>query len=244
MKKIKKLLIILILCLLVFLIYKVTKKDKINYLALGDFLSVGLDSNNNTGYGYSNYLTTYLQENNLLTSSTNNFSESGLRIKDLLYDLETNRIITTPKEVLSFKKCLQEADFTTLSIGLNDIIIAITSKNISPSNLTNEEISEIGTNYIKSLEKLFIMLRKYNKKQIIMIGYYNPFPTKDITTNRLFNYLITKSKALAKKYDISYLDIYNIFATKKDYLLNPTNIHPSIEAHQVIARQIITKYLE
>ena len=87
------------------------------------------------------------------------------------------------------------------------------------------------------------VLRKYAKEDIIFIGFYNPLEEETLTTERLYTYLITKTKALCKTYDIEYLDIYNLFKKNKNYIDNPTNIYPSTEAYQMIAIKIIENYL-
>ena len=90
----KKILCFLIICLLIYTIYYFNHTDKINYLSLGDSLSVGIDSNGHTNYGYSNYIAKYLKEKKLLKSYNNDFSLSGTRITDLLTQLTTNKTIT------------------------------------------------------------------------------------------------------------------------------------------------------
>ena len=239
----KKILCLIIICLTVYTIYYFNHTDKINYLSIGDSLSVGIDSNGNTNYGFSNYLAKYLKENDLLKKYNNDFSLNDTRIIDLLNKLTTNQTIKSNGTSLSFKKCLREADLITLSVGMDDILTNLTLSTVSVENLTNEEITAIVDKTIKDLEKLFKELRKYAKEEIIFIGFYNPLEEENLTTERLYNYLITKTKALCKKYEIEYLDIYNLFKNNKNYIDNPTNIYPSREAYQLIANKIIENYL-
>ena len=56
----KKILCLLIICLLVYAIYYFNHTDKITYISIGDSLSVGIDSNGNTNYGYSNYIANFV----------------------------------------------------------------------------------------------------------------------------------------------------------------------------------------
>ncbi len=239
----KKILCLLIICLLVYTIYYFNHTDKITYISIGDSLSVGIDSNGNTNYGYSNYLANYLEDKDLLKSYNNYFSTSGTRIIDLKNKLETNWTITKDGGSLSLKKCLREADLVTLSVGMDDIITSLTLSTVSVENLSNKEITTIVDKTIEELDSLFKELRKYAKQDIIFIGFYNPLEEEALTTERLYTYLITKTKALCKNYDIEYLDIYNIFKKNKDYIDNPTNIYPSTEAYQMIATKIIENYL-
>ena len=239
----KKILCLLIICLLVYTIYYFNHNDKITYVSIGDSLSVGIDSNGNTNYGYSNYLSNYLKDKDLLKSYNNYFSTSGTRINDLKSKLETNWTITKDGKSLSLKKCLREADLVTLSVGMDDILTSLTLSTVSVENLSNKEITAIVDKTIEELDALFKELRKYAKEDIIFIGFYNPLEEETLTTERLYTYLITKTKALCKTYDIEYLDIYNLFKRNKNYIDNPTNIYPTTEAYQMIATKIIENYL-
>ena len=239
----KKILCLFLICLLVYLIYYFNHTDKITYIAIGDSLSVGIDSNGNTNYGYSNYIANYLKNKNLLKSYNNSFSTSGTRIVDLKNKLETNWTITEDGESLSLKKCLREADIVTLSVGTEDILTELTLSTDTVENLSNEEITTIVDKTIDELDTLFIELRKYAKEDIIFIGFYDPFEVVSLTTERLYTYLINKTKDLCKTYDIEYLDIYTLFKKNKDYINNPTNIYPTTEAYQMIATKIIENYL-
>ena len=238
----KKILCLLIICLLIYAIYYFNHTDKITYISIGDSLSVGIDSNGNTNYGYSNYLAKYLKDKDLLKNYNNYFSASGTRIIDLKNKLETNWTITKNEKSISLKKCLREADLVTLSVGLDDILTGLTLSTVSVENLTNKEITTLVNKTIKELDVLFKELRKYAKEDIIFIGFYNPLE-ESLTTERLYTYLITKTKDLCKSYDIEYLDIYNLFKKNKNYIDNPTNIYPTTEAYQMIATKIIENYL-
>ena len=236
----KKILCLLIICLLVYAIYYT---DKITYISIGDSLSVGIDSNGNTNYGYSNYLANYLKDKDLLKSYNNYFSTSGTRIIDLKNKLETNWTIKKDGKSLSLKKCLREAELVTLSVGMDDILTELTLSTVSVENLSNKEITTIVDKTVNELDSLFKELRKYAKEDIIFIGFYNPLEEETLTAERLYTYLITKTKNLCKTYDIEYLDIYNLFKKNKDYINNPTNIYPTTEAYQIIATKIIENYL-
>lgn len=239
----KKILCLLIIFLLVYTIYYFNHTDKITYISIGDSLSVGIDSNGNTNYGYSNYLSNYLKDKNLLKSYNNYFSTSGTRIVDLENKLETNWTIKKDGKSLSLKKCLREAELVTLSVGMDDILTELTLSTVSVENLSNKEITTIVDKTVDELDSLFKELRKYAKEDIIFIGFYNPLEEETLTTERLYTYLITKTKALCKNYDIEYLDIYNLFKRNKNYIDNPTNIYPTTEAYQMIATKIIEDYL-
>ena len=238
----RKIICLFILCLLVYMIYYFNHTDKITYISIGDSLSVGIDSNGNTNYGYSNYIANYLKDKELLKTYNNDFSASGTRIKDLKSKLETNWTITKKGKTLSLKECLRDADLVTLSIGMDDLLTKITLSTDTMETMTNKEIKSIVEENIKELESLFKELRKYAKDDIILIGYYNPF-SENIITERLYSYLINKTKEVARNYDIEYLDVYNLFKKHNDYIANPTNFYPSAKAYEAIATKIIENYL-
>ena len=103
---------------------------------------------------------------------------------------------------------------------MDDILTELTLSTVSVENLSNKEITTIVDKTIDELDSLFKELRKYAKKDIIFIGFYNPLEEETLTAERLYTYLITKTKNLCKTYDIEYLDIYNLFKKNKDYIDN------------------------
>lgn len=241
--KLKKIIFLILLCMIIYGIYTLTKTDKINYLALGDSLSLGIDSNGNTNYGYSNVIANYLKKKYKINQYTNEFSKSGARINDLLYNIETNQTININNESLSLKKCLRESDLVTLSIGGNDLLSKITLSTTTVETLDDDEIIKIIDETLKDLDKLLKELRKYAKEDIILLGYYNPYNNNYTNMDRLFAYLNTKTTNLCEKYDIEYIELYILFKNNKNYLPNPTNIHPSTEGYQAIANKIIKNLL-
>ena len=168
----KKILCLLIICLLVYTIYYFNHTDKITYISIGDSLSVGIDSNGNTNYGYSNYLANYLKDKDLLTSYNNYFSTSGTRIIDLKNKLETNWTIKKDGKSLSLKKCLREAELVTLSVGMDDILTELTLSTVSVENLSNKEITTIVDKTVNELDCLLKELRKFSKEWLIVIGFF------------------------------------------------------------------------
>ena len=75
----------------------------IYYLAIGDSLSLGVNAYNEEGYGYSDYLASYLKENNKLNNYSKDFAFAGFRIADLQHQLDMNQILTRQNKTLSFK---------------------------------------------------------------------------------------------------------------------------------------------
>ena len=61
----KKIIVFILLLLIIYFIYITFHDDKINYLSIGDFLSVGVNSYNENSYGYSDYLKDYLSKKSI-----------------------------------------------------------------------------------------------------------------------------------------------------------------------------------
>ena len=239
--KLKKVIFMIILCIIVYAIYNIYHDNKINYLSIGDSLSAGINAYGDKNYGYSDYIANYLKQNNKLKSYSNDFAVAGYRISDVKHQLETNQIITSKNKSLSFKKCLRDAQLVTISIGGNDLLSELSLSTVDIDILNEKEVMDAIDHMLESLDNLLKELRKYAKRDIFLIGYYNPLHGTTLPVNRLFSYLNNKTGKICQKYDITYIDTYNIIKNNKNYLPNPTNIHPSIEGYEAIAKEIIKK---
>ena len=103
------------------------------------------------------------------------------------------------------------------------------------------KIIEYVDEMFKDMDKLIKTIREYNKKPIILVGYYNPIPfseTNKTTMDTIFNYIDLKFNELLGK-NIYYVDIYEIFKNKEYYLPNKNNVFPSLEGYNLISNEII-----
>lgn len=241
MKKLKKLFVIALIFAIVFIIYIFNIDKNIYYIALGDSLAAGQNPYNEIAFGYSDYVSNYLQENHLLEYYTKEYAKSGYRTTDLINDIENNKKIKINNKEMGLKTVLRDSDLITLSIGANDIFykLGLNGLNINLENIDN--IYKYIDETLKDTEKLINLLTKYCKKEIILVGYYNPIISSEISRELepIFEYLNQYNTKLAKKYKIHYVDIYEIFKENPEYLPNPKDIHPSAQGYQVIASQII-----
>ena len=165
----KKLIVFILLLLIIYFIYITFHDDKINYLSIGDFLSVGVNSYNENSYGYSDYLANYLKEKNLLKNYSKDFANADFRISDLQHQLDMNQVINKQNKSLSFKKCLREADLVTISIGANDLLTEINMSTSDIEVIEEDKILEIFADKMLDFEKLLKDIRKYNTEEILII---------------------------------------------------------------------------
>jgi len=228
MKKVISIIVIVSIIMCTACIYKKFENNKIYYLALGDSLAAGRDSYGNYGNGYADYINEYLIENEKLDFYTRKFAKSGYEVNDLINDINNNKEITIDNEKLSIQNALVKADFITLSIGSNDVINAFEN---------GEDIDKAINETMGKLDELFQLIRYYSKEKIVVTSYYNPFYFNLDWSSKIRQGNI-KLKRLAEKYDIIYVDIYELFKDST-YLPNSLDPHPSKEGYKMISELIL-----
>ncbi len=236
----KKILFILLVIVVIFLIYKNFNNNKINYLPLGDSIAAGENSYGELGYGYVDYIRDYLKEHNKLNLYTKDYTKSGYKIDDILDDIENNKKVKISKKTYNIKELLRESDIVTISIGANDFLEAV------DANVTKlDQYKLILDNIFLKMDNLIKEIRKYAKKDIYLVGYYNPQPVmlnsyqKEI--EEMLNYAKNKFKNICKTNNLIYIDIQDDFKNNPSYLPNPFNIHPNIKGYEKISSKIIGK---
>ena len=232
----KKIIIISIVILSVFLIYLCNIDKKVYYLALGDSLAKGEGPNGKEVKGYSENIKKYLKEKNILETYIDDFSESGKRTTDLINDIKNNKKIKKEGKQLTIQNALIKADLVTISIGANDLLNKINVEQVIDYNQIYEYIDQLN----KDLDKLLKIIREYCKEDIILVGYYNPYPyLNNKKTSDIFDYLNKKYKQTGDKYNIVYVKTDYLFKENPSFLPNENDIHPSEEAYKAISDNII-----
>ncbi len=232
----KKILFVASILLGVFLIYLSTLDKKVYYLSVGDELSVGYNIYNQKDYGYTDYIKDYLDKKHILEVYANAYFNEDLRAIDLIRKIEDNEKIKVNGKVRTIKNALIKADLVTLSIGSNDILNKMTLY----ENFTKEEMYNYIDEFLKDLDNLFKLVRKYCKEDIMFIGYYNVINNKNV--DKYYKYLNEKAKELTIKYKIEYVDIYD-FVFVEDNALYP-NKNEYIKIGEKIVGLIEKKILD
>ena len=206
----KKLLILGIIILSIFTIYKTMIDKKIYYVSLGDEISLGMT---NTGYykkSYPLYIKEYLEKKNRLETFIDEYENQGYRITDLINDINNNKEIEETHKTI--KNILIKADLITISIGTNDIISKLNTKDYKKLYSNIEEI-------INDLDKLLKLIREYCKENIILVGIN--IKSEDKKISEIIRYTNEKFKESADKYKIEYIDINEInnkYPTEEEYV--------------------------
>ncbi len=223
----KKILILGIIILSIFIIYLTTLDKKVYYVVLGDEISLGLTSDNKYEKNYSEYIKEYLEEKKLLEKYINEYTTQNYRITDVINDINNNREIEDTKQTL--KNALIKADLVTISIGTNDIsskIEDINKMNKIDYNKFKKNLETIKNDY----NKLLKTLREYCKEDIIMLGIY--INTNNEYIDNLVLNLNEEFKNISNKYNIIYIDLYEILSSKE-------YVYPNKEDHIIIKENII-----
>ncbi len=190
----KKILVFGLIILAVFLIYLCNLDKKVYYLALGD--------NQNNQKSYSTHIKDYLKKQKLLETYVK--TKNTYRTTDLINKIKQNKKINHNKKEITMQNALIKADLVTLSIENKDII-----EKIEKNDITNKTYNYID-DLTKDLDKLLSLTREYCKEDIIMTGYYNPYP-KNKQSEKIINYLNKKYKETSKKYNVIYVEIDTLF---------------------------------
>lgn len=236
MKIIKKTVSIFLIFLIVFFIYIFNVDKKINYLSLGDSLAIGINSFGIKDLGYSDNIANYLKEKKKLKSYIVEYSEPNYTIPELINDIKLNKKIRKDNMEIGIKKSISEADLITLSIGNNEIIKSISI------NLENNNYDKLYLDInviIKDLDNLVDLIRKYNKKKIIIIGYYYPQNKDTDKIKSISKYIQFKLMQLKEKNNVEYVDTELLLKDKNTFFLNTNNIYPNKDGYRVIANKII-----
>ena len=96
---------------------------------------------------------------------------------------------------------------------------------------------------IKDINILLYDLKKSCKEQIIVLGFYNPF----INSNLMFSNMIEKVvvyannrlEQLVNKYDMTFLDLHDMFLANPNYLSKKNSMYPTQEGYYAIYKEII-----
>ena len=197
---------------------------------LGDGLSIGENSYNETGYGYVDYIKEKIKINNY-----NNYAKSNCLIEDLLKEIKINN---------ELKKDLRESNLLTISIGINDFYNKIDKQDINISNLLS--LKPIINQIIDDLDIFLKELNKYAKQKVYFIGYYNPMPflfnTSSSDLDTLFAYIDDRMNKITEKYNIKYISLYQLFKNNPSFLPNPSTYYPNTNGYIEIAKKILDIY--
>ncbi|WP_153722475.1 S-layer homology domain-containing protein [Sporosarcina cascadiensis] len=219
----------------------------VNYLALGDSLAFGINSDGKPGKGYADFLTEELMKQEVLQTSNKGFSFPGYTSGDVLKDLQTD--VTKPvlgtgpqDSTATLHRSIQEANLITLSAGANDVLpyFKIDEKTGKPSFNMGEiqaALMQTGKNTQQILAKIYEL---NPKAQVYVMGYYNSFPhlPADLQPQiaLLMKGLNDAIQSGMQGTPAHFVKTDELIAKDfQTYLPNPANIHLSEAGYRVVA---------
>ena len=213
----KKIIFTILVVLIIFLIYFFNRSEKTYYVSLGDYLSYGINNLNNVNNSYSNNIKDHYKEN--LNNYVNYSNYDDYRVMDLINDINYNKGVIYEDKEYKLQNLLIKANLITLSIGMNDLIYKSKIK-INLYEYTDELLSDI--------EKLLMLIRKYNKDEIYLLGFYNV-----IGNDSIIDYANKRLEIICRKNKINFVDITLL----KNYIIS--GYYPTNEGYTYITNQIL-----
>lgn len=218
-KKHQKLIVFVITCLSIYFIYNYSgEQNKITYITFGDGYAEGLNSYQQTSYGYSDYLKDYYEERDELKFYYDGYTNKEMTLKDLKKDIELN---TREKDGhTSIKEALRESNLLTMSVGLNDI----RHKLSECDQITQNDEKRIEKEITNQVEETIKEIRKYYKYDIYIIEYPNLYPQNSVE-RRLLTKLNNKYKSLSKEKYTVFVENPEIEKNREKYVENSKTIY-------------------
>lgn len=228
----KKLFVIILTIVLVVSIYLINLDRKVFFFAIGDSVSLGKVDKAITEKNYNYYIADYFSKISTLEKYVKQYEQEGLRINDVINDINSNKKIMVGDRAYSLKNLLIKADIVTISINHDDLFNKL-NNNYNVNELYNW-IDEIINDY----EDMLSLIRSYCKEKVVVIGYYYPGILEyDSQIFQVISHLNDSFKELSSLYDVSFINPLAIFLENEDAmgLYYPTELGYKLIGEQIIS---------
>ncbi len=197
-----------------------------NYVAIGDSLTVGIGA-----LGQGGFVSEYKRLTELTVQQkiyVQKFARNGLTSDELAHFFQS----------LHFQQAIMNANIITISIGGNDLIQAnryfIQSRD---SSIFNKTLLSLTSNLWHILETIRNLKNVNGVPYLIrVIGIYNPYPELPHshywvnTYNRHLNSIVSNYG--------TFVNIYHLFLHYGKALLAVDRLHPNALGHRLIAQEL------
>lgn len=217
-------------------------------------------------YGYRGDVNKQLQKNGKLKESYN-FAVGGYTTSDLLKQINDNRNLketnqeiqnlfpkdnelkeTYPTEIsnnLTMEDAIQNSDYIIDTIGANDILNVIHLDESGNLDIDYKALWNAINEAHKNKVEIYNKIHKINPDvKILDVSIYFAFPhVGDKTMKKLYPVLILAEKKLflnEPNNNIYLVDVKDNMQPKiKEYLPNPTDVHPTKEGYKIMANEVL-----
>lgn len=202
------------------LIYKYFKTDEMYILALGDGIALGETAYDIEGYSFNDYLKDYYEQESILKEYIHEFAEVEETTETLKMKINNNYTLESTN--VSIQQAISKSKILTLAIGMYELN--------NKKEITSKEINK----YLKNMETILKVIRKWNDKKIIVLSLY---PSKKIKKEKITE-INEEIKKLCEKYQVNYINIENIIE-KKDFFFDNKNYQLNYRGHRYISEKIL-----
>lgn len=216
------------------------------YLALGDSLAAGYQSDNTMGDSYTDYVGEKLLVAELVNRFSKEFALSGMTSYGLRFRLEHDLFQDSQGRTLL--EAAQTASIITISIGANDLLNQIEINFENPSLIYDSNDIDYALEALT--ENLTFVINQLAaaspNAQIYVLGYYMPLPFLaglfSDTDYRVFGRLDETLKAISEDTGVRFVDISS--ASSTTFIPNPLNIHPGPAGYRYISEIVFQEIIK
>lgn len=229
----KKILLLAVTSFLIISIYVINIDRKALVFAVGDSIAMGKTDIGNSIKSHNVYVKEYLEGEGKLEKYIDTYQKKGLRINDVINDINYNKKIVYEDKNYTIKNLLIKSDLVTISINNDDLYNRISTYH-NVEELYNW-VDEITVEY----ENMISLIREYCKEKVIVTGYYYPNSMNDneeITS--LLIYLNNEFLQISQINQIEYIDTFSLLIENQNTI---GKYFPTKFGYQVIGEEIIKK---
>jgi len=212
-------------------------EEKVNYVALGDSLAVGVSHQRALGLSYTDMLAEELHGAGYLGEFNKSFAYPGYTTQQLLDALKDE--MTIAPNGLSIQESIASADVITIDIGANDLLAVLDPTAAIDPILVESTIQQIAVNTGLILSEI---KQLNDSADVYVMGLYNAFYNFPLTEAQkqpleaILDSFNEAAETAVTSQGAAFISIKDaIAADYASYLPNPLNIHPSEEGYKAIA---------
>lgn len=202
-------------------------EETIQYVALGDSLSVGVGAP--FGNGFADYYRTLAEERLGRSVILTNRGVNGAKVREICDCMKTDT---------SIQSDIREASLITITAGGNDMLQAANNFfDKGDKRLLKRTIKSCKATYKEMIQ----LIRKYKQGisepyLIRIVNLYNPIPefSETIFWVQLYNKMLGKFEDST----LSVADIYSAFLNQEEHVLYNDRVHPNAEGYRLMAERV------
>ncbi len=215
------------------------------YLALGDSLAAGYQSDNTMGSSYTDYVGEKLLIAGIVNRFSKEFALSGMTSYGLRFRLEHDLFQDSQGRTLL--EAAQTASIVTISIGANDLLNQIEIDFENSNIIYDLDAIEYALGALtENLTSVISQLAAVSPNaEIYVLGYYMPLPYMaglfSDADYRIFAQLDETLQAIALETGATFVDISSVSSTT--FIPNPLNIHPGPAGYRYISEIVFQEII-